>query len=150
MGSGCGTVDSAVASGTEGPGFKSNHCQFLLIIYLLSTISRIDQNEEERPRTAHFKTSVLLVRRCKKHLRCLAILYARYLTPQPETLIPLQYLRRNSEYFWHQMFQCEHFHTKMLAQKSIADCLLGNNSTTIGRRLEGGRPGLVVLAGDSC
>ena len=45
MGSGCGAVGKAVASGTRGPGFESSHPQLLLNIYLLLTVSRKDENK---------------------------------------------------------------------------------------------------------
>ena len=35
MGSGCGTIDSAVTSDTRAPGFESSHRQLLFNIYLL-------------------------------------------------------------------------------------------------------------------
>ena len=50
MGSGCGAVGRAVASKTRGPGFKYNHRQLLLNIYLLLTVCRKEENKEKRGR----------------------------------------------------------------------------------------------------
>ena len=50
LGSGCGAVGRAVASGTRGPGFKSSHPQLLLNIYLLLIVCRKDENKEKRGR----------------------------------------------------------------------------------------------------
>ena len=47
LGCGCGTVGSAVASDTRGPGFESSHRQLLLNIYLLLTVCRKDENKEK-------------------------------------------------------------------------------------------------------
>ena len=44
-GSGCGTVDSTVASDTRGPGFESSHRQLLL--FNLFTVSRKHENKEK-------------------------------------------------------------------------------------------------------
>ena len=37
-GSGCGTVDDAVASGTSGPGLESNHRQLLLNTFTVNCL----------------------------------------------------------------------------------------------------------------
>ena len=47
MGSGCGTVGSAVVTATKGPGFESSHRQLLLNNYLLLTVSRKDKNKRK-------------------------------------------------------------------------------------------------------
>ena len=44
VGTGCGTVDIAVASDSEGPGLESSHRQ-LLLNKLLLTVSRKDENK---------------------------------------------------------------------------------------------------------
>ena len=43
-GSGCGTVDSAVALDTRGPGLESSHRQHLLNVF---TVCRKDKNKEK-------------------------------------------------------------------------------------------------------
>ena len=45
LGSGCGTVDSAVASNPRGPEFESSHRQ--PFIEQLFTVCRIDENKEK-------------------------------------------------------------------------------------------------------
>ena len=45
-----GTVDSAVASDTRGPGFESSHRRLLLNNYLLLTVCRKDENKEKEAR----------------------------------------------------------------------------------------------------
>ena len=39
LGSGCGTVEIAVASNTRGPGFGSSHRQLLLNIFTVNCLS---------------------------------------------------------------------------------------------------------------
>ena len=57
-GSGCGTVDSVVASYTRGPESESSHHQLLLNNYLLLTACTKDQNKDKEVEgMAHLKTS---------------------------------------------------------------------------------------------
>ena len=58
MGSGCGTVDSTVASNTRGPRFESNLWQLLLNNYLQLTVCRKDENNENSGREGILKNSL--------------------------------------------------------------------------------------------
>ena len=46
--SSCGTVGSAIASDSRGPGFESSYQQLFLNNYLLLTVCRKDENESQR------------------------------------------------------------------------------------------------------
>ena len=57
VGSGCGSVGTAVTSGARGPRFESSHWQtFISDIYLL-TVNSIEKTKikKKRPRMAHLK-----------------------------------------------------------------------------------------------
>ena len=57
MGSGCGSVGTAVASDTRGPGFEYSHWQ-LLNIYFLLIACRKDENKEKEAGNGPFKKNL--------------------------------------------------------------------------------------------
>ena len=57
LGSGCGTVDSAVASDIRGPGFESSHRQLLLNMF---TVCIKDENKRKEAGNGPFKKNLFL------------------------------------------------------------------------------------------
>ena len=59
MGSGCGSVERAVASNTRGPWYESSHRQYFITnIFTVNCLK--NENKKKRPGMAHFLKKISL------------------------------------------------------------------------------------------